>query len=102
MLGRATLNAAVCAVMGTVLCGVLSPSAQAQAVTDNAELAHCEHIARFVCATCHVVARNQEFAPMLSEPTPSFLEIANRPRVSRESLQHFSSPARTGTLTSSR
>jgi mono/diheme cytochrome c family protein len=90
MLGRVTLNAAICAVMGTVLCGVLSPGAQAQAVTDTAELAHGEHVARFVCATCHVVAKNQEFAPMLSTPTPSFLEIANRrPGVSRESLQHF-------------
>ncbi|MFZ1100954.1 MAG: c-type cytochrome [Steroidobacteraceae bacterium] len=58
-------------------------------MTPDPELAHGEHIARFVCASCHVVAKDQEFAPMLSTPTPSLFDIANRPGVSRESLQHF-------------
>jgi mono/diheme cytochrome c family protein len=89
MLGRLALNVANCAVVGAVLCALLSQHSEAQVATPDPELAHGEHIARFVCATCHVVAKNQEFAPMLSTPTPNFLDIANRPGVSRESLQHF-------------
>jgi mono/diheme cytochrome c family protein len=89
MPARATLNAALCALMGAVVCGLFSPRAQTQAVADTAELARGEHIARFVCATCHVVARNQEFPPLLSKPAASFLDIANRPGVSAESLEHF-------------
>lgn len=89
MLLRATRNIALCVLMGAVVCGLLSPRAQAQAAADSAELARGEHIARFVCATCHVVAKDQEFAPILSKPAPSFLDIANRPGVSAESLEHF-------------
>ncbi len=75
--------------MGAVVCGLFSPRVQAEAAADSAELAHGEHIARFVCATCHVVAKDQEFAPILSRPAPSFLDIANRPGVSAASLEHF-------------
>jgi len=91
MPGRATLmNAAICALMGAVVCGLLSTRGRTQTVAPPAaELAHGEHIARFVCATCHVVAKDQEFAPLLSKPAPSFFDIANRPGVSAESLQHF-------------
>jgi mono/diheme cytochrome c family protein len=90
MPARATLNAALCAaVMGALLCGLGSPPARAQEAADKAELARGEHVARFVCATCHVVAKAQEFAPLLSKPAPSFLDIANRPGVSAESLARF-------------
>jgi len=89
MLGRATLNAVICALVGAAVCGALSPRTQAQAGADAAELAHGEHIARLVCATCHVVARDQEYPPLLSKPAPSFFDIANRPGVSAESLEHF-------------
>jgi mono/diheme cytochrome c family protein len=82
---RPALRAAVAA----LLCGLLSQHAQAQAMAQDAELARGEHIARFVCATCHVVARNQEFPPLLSKPAASFLDIANRPGVTAESLQRF-------------
>jgi len=55
----------------------------------SAEVARGEHIARLVCSACHVVARDQEYPPLLRETTPSFLDIANRPGVSAQSLQHF-------------
>jgi len=86
---RATLNAVVCALMGAAVCGAFSPGTQAQAAGDAAELARGEHIARLVCATCHVVARDQEYPPLLSKPAPSFFELANRPGVNAESLERF-------------
>lgn len=59
------------------------------AVSSTAELARGEHVARLVCSACHVVASDQEYAPILTKPAPSFLDIANRPGVSAQSLQHF-------------
>jgi mono/diheme cytochrome c family protein len=83
---RAVVGAALC---GLLLCGLTSYHAQAQTVAPKAELARGEHVARLICSTCHVVARDQEFPPMINQPVPSFYEIANRPGVSAESLQHF-------------
>ena len=48
-----------------------------------------EHIARLICATCHVVAADQEFAPTLDQPTPSFSDIANRPGMTAAAIQKF-------------
>jgi len=89
MFSRATLNVAILALIGGVVFGLLGARAQAQAVADAAELARGDHIARLVCATCHVVAKDQEYPPLLSKPAPSFFDIANRPGVSAESLEHF-------------
>jgi mono/diheme cytochrome c family protein len=75
--------------LGATLCGLLMHVAQAQVVTPNAQLAHGAHIAQLVCATCHVVERDQQFPPILNKPAPSFFDIANRPGVSAESLQRF-------------
>ena len=86
--GRRTLNAGICALLAGAVCGLSSPRAYTQPGAD-AELARGEHIARFVCATCHTVAKDQEFKPSLSHPAPSFLDIANRPGVSAESLRQF-------------
>lgn len=59
------------------------------AASRTPELARGEHVARLVCSACHVVARDQEYPPILRETTPSFVDIANRPGVSAQSLQHF-------------
>jgi mono/diheme cytochrome c family protein len=58
-------------------------------VSHTPELSRGEHVARLVCSACHVVARDQEYPPILAEATPSFVDIANRPGVSAQSLQHF-------------
>ncbi len=63
--------------------------AHAQTVKASASVAHGEHIAQNVCSACHVVAKGQEFPPLLNQPAPSFFDIANRPGVSAESLRHF-------------
>jgi mono/diheme cytochrome c family protein len=52
-------------------------------------LARGEHIARLICATCHVVASDQEYPPLLDQPTPSFSAIANRPGMDAKSIQKF-------------
>jgi mono/diheme cytochrome c family protein len=59
------------------------------AVSRAPEVARGEHVARLVCSACHVVASDQEYPPILTEPTPSFTDIANRPGISAQSLQRF-------------
>lgn len=46
-------------------------------------------IALQVCATCHVVAKDQKAAPVLKEPAPSFVQIAGNPGTSARSLRTF-------------
>jgi len=70
-------------------CAALTLCALANPVPTNPDAARGEHIARLVCSACHVVAVSQEYPPLLIKPAPSFAEIANRPGVSAESLQHF-------------
>jgi cytochrome c2 len=76
-------------ILGALLCASFSHQTRAQIVAHNAELAQGEHIAQLICSACHVVAKDQEFPPILTKPAPSFFDIANRPGVSAESLQHF-------------
>jgi mono/diheme cytochrome c family protein len=76
-------------VLTALLGALLGSQAQADGATSHAELAHGEHIARFICSSCHIVAKDQEFAPILEWATPSFFDIANRPGTSVESLEHF-------------
>jgi len=52
-------------------------------------LARGEHIARFECSACHVVAKDQEFPVLLTDPAPAFSVIANRPATSAKTLQNF-------------
>lgn len=42
-----------------------------------------------ICAFCHVVAADQEFAPILRKRTPSFRAIANARGMTAESLKKF-------------
>jgi mono/diheme cytochrome c family protein len=83
---RSTLRSGV---LTALLGALLGSHARAAGVTSHAELAHGEHIARFICSSCHIVAKDQEFAPILKWATPSFFDIANRPGTSADSLEHF-------------
>jgi mono/diheme cytochrome c family protein len=55
----------------------------------GSSVARGEHFARMVCSACHVVAKNQEFPPLLEPPAPSFAEIANRPGMTAKTIRHF-------------
>jgi hypothetical protein len=63
--------------------------ALAGTVSHDPAVARGEHIARLVCSTCHLVAVDQEYPPMLNHPAPDFSDIANRPGTSADSVQKF-------------
>jgi len=48
-----------------------------------------EKIAQQICSACHVVAKDQEFSPILDPPAPSFQEIANRPGTNAATIRRF-------------
>jgi len=75
--------------LGSVILPCLFVPIAGAAGSSTAEVARGEHIARLVCSACHVVARDQEYPPLLTQPAPSFFDIAGRPGVSAQSLQHF-------------
>ena len=52
-------------------------------------LQQADDVVQQVCATCHIVARNQKIAPSLEEPAPSFFDIAARPGTTADSLHRF-------------
>jgi len=61
----------------------------AGAVPHDPVAARGEHIARLVCSACHLVAKDQEFPPLLAKPAPPFSEIANRPGTNAATLQRL-------------
>lgn len=85
---KAICRPASCAltlVVALPLC--LPPAAQAQGPASDAEKGRT--LALRACAACHVVAVNQEFAPILRRPGPRFDVIAARPTTTAESLENF-------------
>ena len=72
----------------TVLIGFSGLSADAGEPAREA-VARGEQLARQQCSACHVVASDQELPPLRQRPTPSFYDIANRPKTSEKSLEHF-------------
>jgi mono/diheme cytochrome c family protein len=72
-----------------VVVAAVSPLTHAQVVARDSEIARGKETAQFVCSACHTVAKEQQFPPILNQPAPSFFDIANRPGVTAQSLQHF-------------
>jgi mono/diheme cytochrome c family protein len=48
-----------------------------------------ERVAQEQCSACHVVAKKQQFLPLLKQPAPSFQSIADRPQTSEMKLREF-------------
>lgn len=69
---------------GHAICSYADP-----APASKATAARGEELVRQLCTSCHVVAVDQEFPPILRQKTPTFMEIANRPDITAASLQHF-------------
>ena len=85
-------SAAFRRLIAAVLLGVCVAGAGVSAETpaaSKAVVARGEKVARLLCPACHVVAADQEFAPILRQQTPSFAEIASRPDTTSQSLQRF-------------
>lgn len=75
--------------IAAALCQLAAPPVLAADASGRADVASGEHIARILCSACHVVARDQEFPPILNQPGPNFSEIASRPGTTAATLQHF-------------
>jgi mono/diheme cytochrome c family protein len=82
-----TFHALYAVVLSAALYSVTEPTAGAQSA--HRSMSRGEEVARSVCSACHQVAADQEFPPLLVQPTPSFTEIANRPGTSVRSLERF-------------
>ena len=61
----------------------------ANAQADDALITKGRRFAELTCASCHVVSANQQFAPILRNPAPSFDSIANKPTTTEASLRAF-------------
>ena len=82
------MNKVLCSILSALAAIASAPSAEAQAGR-SASVEAGKKTALLVCASCHVVASDQEFQPMLNQPAPTFADIANRPDISASSLHRF-------------
>jgi mono/diheme cytochrome c family protein len=68
---------------------LIAGSAWGQAVDTTNDVSKGRHLAIMLCTTCHVVARDQPYAPTLRPPAPSFESIAQRTETDGDSLRQF-------------
>ncbi len=71
------------------LVGAAGLVARAQPVAEGGDAQEGHRLAVKICASCHVVAWDQRFPPVLRNPAPSFRTIANRPGTTAASLRNF-------------
>jgi mono/diheme cytochrome c family protein len=77
-----------CAAYAAML-GWFSPQSHAGEAAPDPVIARGEQLARSQCSACHLVANDQQLAPLRKQPAPSFYVIAQRPNSSEKSLRHF-------------
>ncbi|HTY48858.1 MAG TPA: cytochrome c [Steroidobacteraceae bacterium] len=71
------------------LLAALAVPALAQAGAHERAIERGHHIAANQCAACHVVVPGRHTEPLLSPPAPAFVDIANRPGTTAQSLSKF-------------
>jgi mono/diheme cytochrome c family protein len=71
-----------------IAAGLVGP-ARSQPTSSAEDVQKGRHLADIICANCHVVARDQQFDPILRPPAPSFESIAQRATVDSSFLQSF-------------
>jgi len=86
---------AMAAVLGA-LASALAQSARAEEPSGADDISAGRALSLKVCAACHVVSPDQEMAPFLRPPAPTFRAIANRPGMTAESVRHFLSGTHRG------
>ncbi len=74
-------------VLAAATFALLPALAYAQNPADQVAAGHT--FALRVCWTCHVVATDQTVAPILHNPAPSFLVLAQRPDLNTKALRNF-------------
>ena len=64
--------------------------AQAEnATSPMSQVRRGERVAQEQCSACHLVAKKQQYLPLLKQPAPSFQSIADRPETSELRLREF-------------
>jgi mono/diheme cytochrome c family protein len=76
-------------VAGLLLFGAFACGASAQESAYSGSAGAGRELALHNCDACHIVAPNQDLRPLVSGYAPSFIDIANRPTTSEESLRVF-------------
>jgi len=84
---RTVADRAACALLLCIF-SVIANAGEPQSRRDPVAI-RGEHLAKIICSSCHVVAPDQEFPPLLREPAPEFSNIANRAGVTEQSLRRF-------------
>ncbi|HUK07455.1 MAG TPA: c-type cytochrome [Stellaceae bacterium] len=77
------------AIAVATLSSVFSGATQAQQPANADDIAAGRVLSLRICTACHVVSPNQEIAPILHPPAPSFASIANRSGMTEETVRHF-------------
>jgi cytochrome c553 len=84
-----TRNLAVAAVIASTIMLPSTADAERKSAAGDADAGR--HLALYACSGCHIVSLNQPFKPIyagLPHP-PDFEEIASRPGVTADSLEHY-------------
>jgi cytochrome c len=71
-----------------IVFGVLAGTAWSQEPTTN-DVQQGHRLANLICSNCHVASSDQQFAPILRPPAPSFESIAQREATSADSVRKF-------------
>lgn len=69
----------------------------AEGDAEKAEIHEGHRLALQICSACHVVGSDQQSAPILRRPGPSFAQIAQRRDVSPRSMRVFLQTRHVGT-----
>ncbi len=76
------------AVLG-VFASAFAPGARAADQPETEDVRAGRALSLRLCTACHIVSPDQEMAPILEQPAPSFRAIANRAGTTEESLRRF-------------
>jgi hypothetical protein len=71
------------------LCSVCGTVAVATTPSGDGAVKRGENDAQLICSASHVVAKDQQFPPLLQPPAPSFEEIANRSSTTVDSVRRL-------------
>jgi mono/diheme cytochrome c family protein len=72
-----------------VVLSVLASSAWSQETAPADDVQQGHRLANLICSNCHVASSDQQFAPILRPPAPSFESIAKRESTSADSIRKF-------------
>jgi len=64
-------------------------AAAVDAASPISQVRRGERVAQEQCSACHLVAKKQQYLPLLKQPAPSFQSIADRPETSELRLREF-------------